>query len=322
MEGIKRLGLFNNVNTELYFIYGLIAVVIILIIVVVMIDKKDNKKSKKKSLSDTMTLKPIKDDFDTKYKEVEVIDMISKKNIEEAKKEFNEKTMEFQKIDPSKYDIPTKQPEKPIIRQDTSYTSHEVVKEVPSIKYYQEELDLDDIEEEIYHDDDLEKTQAQIRVEEITKALEDAKVDEQIEKDKYSMFEEEQEKNAIISYDELKESYDKLYEENEKRQYLEDDQIPINIDELYELSYQSDEEPIEEIKTQIEELSLDDTASEKDYEHSKLFNDEKVFKTTPYISPVYGIQQNKQANMEKRDLEESDMFLDNLKELRDNLNSK
>ena len=43
-------------------------------------------------------------------------------------------------------------------------------------------------EEDIYIESDLEKTQAQIRVEEITEALKKAQVEEQIEEDKYAKF--------------------------------------------------------------------------------------------------------------------------------------
>ena len=73
-----------------------------------------------------------------------------------------------------------------------------------------------------------------------------------IEKDKYEQFEEEQEKNAIISYNELKKSFDKLYTESERIQYLEDDEIPINIEELYKL--QKIEKDVEELGVKITEL--------------------------------------------------------------------
>ena len=37
----------NNVNSELYFIYGLIIIVIILIVVILVLDKIDSKKKRK-----------------------------------------------------------------------------------------------------------------------------------------------------------------------------------------------------------------------------------------------------------------------------------
>lgn len=239
----------GSINTELLFIYGLVALVVVLIIILIIIDRIENKKDKKRrSLSDTLNMKPITNDMlvDYKYKE----DKKDEKNDEIIVKSEN----------------------------------------IPEIK-----LDLKF--EDNYKETELDKTQAQIRVEEIKEALEEDGVDQEIEKakDKYASFEEEQEKNAIISYDELMNSYDKLYEENEKTQYLQDDQIPINIKELYELSEK-------EIPNEVKE-------EEKVNEQS-----ESTFKSSPYISPVYGIQ--KPADKE---IENGNDFLNNLKELRSNL---
>lgn len=218
----------QNINSELYFIYGLIVVVILLIILVLIIDRKDAKKDKRKiKLTDTLNMKPITDDMlrDSKYKEdVEVIDMMDNN------------------------------------QEERSYFT----RPIPKIK-----LDLEEVgmiektnnEEEIYHDTELEKTQAQLRVEEITKALEEAKVDEQIEeeKDKYQDYEEEQERNAIISYEELKGSYDKLYEESEKQQYIDDNSIPINIKELYEINDREEEYKEEFVEDDVELLDTDNS---------------------------------------------------------------
>ena len=111
----------------------------------------------------------------------------------------------------------------------------EIVEEVvpiPTIPVVTSDIDNDNIDsDEVYHESDLEKTQAQIEVEEITKALLEAQQEERV--DPYAKFEEEQEQNAIISYDELAKNFDRLYDEGEKIQYVEDDKLPINIDEFY-----------------------------------------------------------------------------------------
>ena len=81
----------------------------------------------------------------------------------------------------------------------------ERIASVPEVK-----VDLKNIPE--YKEEDLEKTQAQIRVEEINNALKEAGVDDETKEnvyDKYDSFEQEQEQNAIISYEELMNSYDK-----------------------------------------------------------------------------------------------------------------
>lgn len=202
---------------------------------------------------------------------------------------------------------------------DTKYKDEEVKEEISTSKKKSKnekntipEIKIEskiETEEEIYEEPDLEKTQAQIRVEEITKALEDAKIDEKIEKDKYEAFEEEQEKNAIISYEELINSYDKLYEESEKTQYLDDDTIPINIKELYELTEK--EEPAKEaVEVELEEEILDDEDTKS------------TFKSSPFVSPVYGIQNSNTKSSRHeidKELDDGNKFLENLKELRSNL---
>lgn len=259
--------MFENASGELYFIYGLIALVVVLIIIVVIIDRMDNKK-KRKSLSDTMSMKPISDPANFENSNPEVVELNSKKK--------EEKFIDVAPV--------------------------EVIEPVPEVKVeIEEKIEEPTFEEdeEIYVETDLEKTQAQLRVEEITKALKEANIDEQIEKDKYQEFEEEQEKNAIISYQELKEEFDKLYEENEKRQYIDDNEIPININELYELNRKDEEKlekHVEETKQQVQEPSS--------------------FKTSPYISPVYGIQKENESDTE---LKEANDFLNKLRELKDNL---
>lgn len=85
------------------------------------------------------------------------------------------------------------------------------------------------IDEEMYIEDDLEKTSAQLQLELLAQELEKAKISEQ---EKISRFEAEQEENAIISYHELLKVCDELYDKNEKVQYMDEGNEPINLDEL------------------------------------------------------------------------------------------
>lgn len=265
----------DNIDNGLIFIYGLIGVVIILIIIISIIDRIDNKKRKqKKSLADTLSMKPIKvDEFENK--DLEILNSISK---QESKPIMDVDTVP---VPDKKIDYEVKIPDiKKIedIRIVTPVVEKEEVKE--------------EIEEDYYVEDDLEKTQAQIRVEEITKALEEAQVDEKIEQDKYAKFEEEQEKNAFISYEELKNNYDRLYQENEKTQYVDDSTIPINIKELYDAAKQ------EELKTSdVETLTMDSV--------EELTEADNMFEV-------------RRSNVDN-DINNANSFLNNLKELRDNL---
>ena len=227
----------GNIDTELYFIYGLIVLVILLIITVLIIDRKDNKKHRSRiKLTDTLNMKPLdEDNLRDKYDDYEVYDMLDGK-IENP--EFID-TME-----------------------------------IPELKIDIENIENVEDEEEVYHEEELEKTQAQIRVEEINKALKEANIEEKIEeeKDKYKDYEDEQEKNAFISYEDLKNSYDRLYAENEKNQYLEDNTIPINIKELYEANNREQDYIKEYEENKIEDIEiLDDTPSHK-FEEKKEIN--------------------------------------------------
>ena len=253
--------MFNgSINSELYFIYGLIAIVVMLIIIVIIIDKKDQKKNRRRvRLSDTLNMKPITED------------MLRDKNYKHEYDEIN-------------------------MINDDDPDSYVDSREIPQIKIDLRKSGLisDDYDDK-YEESDLEKTQAQIRVEEITKALEEAGVDSEDQVDRYSFYEEEQEKNAIISYEELANSYDKLYEENEKQQYIDDATIPINIRELYEL-----------------------TDKEEEYVKEYVNKSKPVIKHTDYISPVYGIHDPNETGND-RDLENANKFLNTLKELKSSL---
>ena len=282
------LGLLSdNINNGLLFIYGLIAIVIVLIIVIVIIDRCDSKKRKnKKSLVDTLSMKPIREE-DFENKDIEILSIMANKkekpiDLAEVSKVESKPKDEYMFIHKDLYVEPDVQPKEELAEMP-AYIEEEVLTE-PEVKL--EPMTEEVIaEEELYVEDELEKTQAQIRVEEITKALEEAGVDEKIEHDKYAKFEEEQEKNAFISYEELKNNYDRLYEENEKTQYIEDNTIPINIKELYEAAKQE----------KVETLDIEE---DNDYQPNNNYIEVKHTDT---------------------ELNNANSFLNNLKELRDNL---
>ena len=278
----------NAISNELIFVYGLIAIVIILILVIIMIDRKE-RKQKPKNLFDTLNMKIIS-------------------NLEESNHDEKKEIKETPPVSNPSEVIEINHQEKKINFQDL-----EPIPEVKTISYERIE---EPNNEDVYVETDLEKTQAQIRVEAITNALKKAQIEEQIQEDKYSKFEEEQEKNAIISYEQLKESFDQLYSENEKIQYLEDDAIPINIDELYQLKNEKPiaEEPIETKKVKLEDFSNMATSTPETKPTS-------TFKSSPVISPVYGIQKEESfvKPIVDTEIQNANQFLQSLKELKNNL---
>ncbi len=130
-------------------------------------------------------------------------------------------------------------------------------------------------------------------------------------------FESKQEEKAIISVDELHNAMQNITDE-EIETYEDDGNEPISLKELEDLYKNVDtinEEPVvnkeqENVKT-MEEVYED-----------------KYFKTTPVISPVYGLETNSSsialeqtANLDKlnEEIKKTNEFLNALKELRKNL---
>lgn len=288
---MKILG--NAIDSQLILVYGLIALVIVLIIVIIWIDRKESKQ-KPKNLFNTLNMKIITDIGEDNTS------AISEDNHSDSILE-NEET----------------------IKENPNVTGSQNLDSIPEVETIStgvtENIPFSAIEKKvevkgIHPGIDLEKTQAQIRVEEITDALRKAQLDEKIEEDKYSSFEEEQEKNAIISYQELKDSFDKLYSENEKMQYLEDDEIPINIKELYQLKQDKEFLADNQEKIQMKDLSNFTSSSKEKPPIS-------TFKSSPVISPVYGIQKEESPTKNTVDMEiqNANQFLQSLKELKNNL---
>ena len=237
-----------------------------------------------------------------------------------SKKEKEEVTLPVT----AKVEIPIIEPVEP--------TSPDVpLKEDNTPNEVEEEM-LDTMED----DPDLEKTQAQIEIQQITKALE--KAEEEDDKIKLTHFEQEQEANAIISINELMKKSNDLYQKNETVQYMDEGNEPINLEEL-KSKYEQEQEstPIEETPSvSVTKEKLPDFATEKELATAKENNRKpSKFKSSPIISPVYGIEKGTESTPHKEppielentaDLDQLDdeirktnEFLRILKELKKNL---
>lgn len=143
---------------------------------------------------------------------------------------------------------------------------------------------LDEAKEE-----ELSKTQAQISVEALHKELEKAL---EMEKSNIDHLEQLEEDEAIISYDQLIQVSDKIYEENYTSEYLDENDYPITIDELRK-KFQQEMTEVKNETDEIAKVQLQEFVDKKEIEkladaHSR----EVLFRTTPIISPVYGIQED------------------------------
>lgn len=147
-------------------------------------------------------------------------------------------------------------------------------------------------------------------------------MEEEVEK-----FESDQEEHAIISVEELTKASQNITEE-EIEAYEDDGNEPISIKEL-EAMYKSMEEPVVEVK---EEQVIEEKITLPDFEIKvkpavDVYED-KNFKNTPVISPVFGVKQTEDsislehtANLDKLndEIKKTNEFLSMLKELRKNL---
>lgn len=375
MEIVSIIG--NNISKELFLVYGLIIAVILLIAVILIVDKV--KSRKKDNLFDSrklskrlnnLRMEAEKAEQEEKQETIKKVDkqaemeVVAKPKVDAPVKETST-IMQTPSVSvaPTESSKPSIQ-ERPSTKEAQALNNRRVEPMIEKKQPVYEEIeildgdeknqiiqtnDIDqsiwemDNQEEIYQETELEKTQAQIDVEAITRELEKAVNDEQAI-DKYAKFEEEQEQNAIISYVELKEKFDKLYNENEKTQYINDDTLPINMEELYRS--QMEDQPAQTSASTVHptpsELHVHPTVDKapsvsqqtptptpNQIQQNPVSNNiprTTRFKSSPMISPVYGIQQEpvvaknttNVAEMEA-EIQRTNEFLQSLKDLQKNL---
>lgn len=177
--------------------------------------------------------------------------------------------------------------------------------------FVSEEVEVNNVvaPEITYHDYQEMPTRVNLN-EELSKAEDTLVLENEIE-DKVLSFEEEQERTAIISLDELMQKSDDLYNENEVVQY-DDGNEPISIDEIINM-YNKEEKEIN-----IPEVNaiVNEKVEEKEVEKKELYTKKEDI---PFISSVYGIEKNEMsfentATYEKLDREKTNEFMRELKE--------
>lgn len=131
-------------------------------------------------------------------------------------------------------------------------------------------------------------------------------------------YEQLEEENAIISYDELKNSTTFGYTDEEMNKYADEKDAIISIEELEKL-YKESKAIYEDKKESVVIKRVEDLPE---------ISSTKKFQSSPFISPVYGIGINEEniqleqtANLEKlnEELRKTNEFLKALKELKKNL---
>jgi len=189
---------------------------------------------------------------------------------------------------------------------------------------------IENQEEEIkYTDSVVDQTTAQIELQKLTEALEKREeVNEVISLDE---FEIEQEENAIISLEELLKKGKQLYSQNEVKQYIDEGDEPINLEQLQERYLMSLPNEKEKSANLIKENASYLEVKDNPVVDVNNAPSSKKFKTSPVISPVFGISRQQvsdkkieienTANYEKLDeeIKKTNEFLKQLKELQKNL---
>jgi len=195
----------------------------------------------------------------------------------------------------------------------------EILEPVEELEYTSIEPDVEDAREE------LNKITEELKIQE-------EKVENVVENCALTDYELEQEETAIISLEELVKKSKEMYEANELTQYNDEGNEPISISELEVISGR-EAEPITapfEIDKVVEDEKEVVVLDEFETIKAKVEPEVKKFKSSPIISPIYGIEKQEitndlelenTANYEKLDAEikKTNEFLMTLKELQSKL---
>lgn len=280
-------------QNEILLMIGVVSVLLICITILTILDIKDYIKAKhglvleEESLEEEApSLEPITVSVVEEKKEVEE----EKEMTIEVDEEKENKEVYFEEMEDESFE------EKPVITP----VQEEIV--MPSLEVKKEKKRLDILDE----------------LEEIENNLPN-------KKDDVTNFEMEQERTAIISLDELLKKSEDLYSDNEVVQY-DDGNEPISIDEVLKMFKKDDEEEVQTIEEKsvpevfqevVEEEKVKEQVEEKELYSKK--------ETIPFISSIYGIEQDNNAlefentaTYEKLDRQNQNDFITQLREMNEN----
>ena len=355
---VERMnGLINFLTTEeMIVVYALVGIASVLYLIIYILDKSYYKRKQRQN---TKELRKIVDEVSEKI-EPEVKEELKQEpvitQVVEQKEEKIEVTpvVEPVIVEPKKEEaieiLSTPQesvtiPEIEPVQQDEKVVENQETP-TPVVEKIEEEKEAIPEEELQYTSIEPNPTEAQAELMRLTETLE--KAEEEVKNIELTAFEEEQEQNAIISLDELMERGKAMYENGEFDKLEDEGNEPISLQDLEERMKEAkesvaaiEEEPvITEVTPVSHQMVLDDFQTvevEKEtatpvVEKKELYSEHKKFKSSPVISPVYGIEHptstnandielENTANYEKLDEEirKTNEFLMTLKELQKKL---
>ena len=165
--------------------------------------------------------------------------------------------------------------------------------EMEPIDILQEAKDAEE-EELQYTSIEPDRETAQMELRRITEELQ--KQEEEPSEEVITNYEALQEENAIISMDELVAKGKAMYDANELTQYVEEGNEPISISEL-EQQYGREAAPVNET-FEIDKVVPDEEIEEVKEEKPVVVETEKKFKSSPIISPIFGIERQADDNVD------------------------
>ena len=250
------MGMFSQ--NEIILMIGVVSTLLVIITILTVLDVKDYLKNK--------------DSDEEEYEFGEELQT----NMVEEQEEVNEKldTVEVLEV---------KNDEEILIadvNDEPTVSIEPVKKEIvePMIEEFEEPLMIEEVEEStpntLVMEEEYQPEHANVDMkEELNKVLDTIPSEDNL----VTSFEEEQERTAIISLDELMNRSNELYNQNEVVQY-DDGNEPISIDEVISM-FNKEEKSVPEVMQDI----VEDNVSQKKeaYTHKE---------TTPFISSVYGIE--------------------------------
>lgn len=329
-------------STEIIVVYIVVAVACLLCFIIYLLDKNYYKRKQKQN---TKELNKLVESITEEIK----IDNANNENSDEV---FYEKPV-LEKLDNNVIEsehvvvTPTNDSEatiQPIVTEkiDTSVIENDdsnlenLISEISKREEVLEEVKDANLK---YTDIEPNQTEAQAELQKLTEALEQA--EEETKNIDLTEFEEEQEQNAIISIDELMAKTKVMYENNELEKFNDEGNEPISLKDLEAAMATTTKksvgvekiEPVvskEKIESVQERLVLDDFNNVKIEEE---IIKPKKFKSSPVISPVYGIEKDtgsksateleleNTANYDKLDeeIKKTNEFLMTLRELQKKL---
>lgn len=352
-------GLIDFLTTEeMIVVYSLVGIASVLYLIIYFFDKTYYKRKQRQNTRELQKIvdeiSPVEDKKEDKVVSSEPV-LIPIQEEESRKDVVVEVSNEVsdQAVTPMENVLEEVSSLEEVVKEDAELlTTPEIKEDTVSLESISdiENSSLDEVkqEEELqYTSIEPDPTEAQAELMKLTEALEQAEAE--VKNIELTAFEEEQEQNAIISLDELMSRGKAMYESGELEKLEDEGNEPISIQDLEERMKVANESsgvvsvtaepviaessPITEqmVLNDFQTVSIEEEAPVKP-EESTVYQEHKKFKSSPIISPVFGIEKmeattasdielENTANFEKLDEEirKTNEFLMTLKELQKKL---